>query len=311
MRGYLTTCEGETYELPVLLAWEFSYTGSVPCDSFVLRCPYEAAMAEVLRRAVRFTAREDGETAFAGVIDEYTARCGERGLQLEISGRGMAALLLDSEAEAVSYEMATTEEIVKNHVTRWGVVCAGWEKAEAAGYRVANGASQWKAVHDFAVLHAGLTPYFRADGALELRRAHEGKRVTIDGRTPVTALVYCDRRYGVIAEALAVDKKTGERQSVRNEDFCARGGRSRRVFYVPARSGRRMMRCTGEYQIEKSKEGAETLCITAAGRLDALPGDRADVEETKLGVSGSFRVIELRRRFDGDGETSEARMQRE
>ena len=56
MKGYLTTCDGAQFELPTLLKWEFSYTGSVPCDSFTLKCAYEPAMAEVLRLAVRFTA---------------------------------------------------------------------------------------------------------------------------------------------------------------------------------------------------------------------------------------------------------------
>ena len=50
MKGYLTTCDGVQYELPTLLKWEFSYTGSVPCDSFTLRCAYEPAMAETLGR---------------------------------------------------------------------------------------------------------------------------------------------------------------------------------------------------------------------------------------------------------------------
>lgn len=53
MKGYLTTCDGAQFELPTLLKWEFSYTGSVPCDSFTLKCAYEPAMAEVLRRAVQ------------------------------------------------------------------------------------------------------------------------------------------------------------------------------------------------------------------------------------------------------------------
>ena len=67
----------------------------------------------------------------------------------------------------------------------------------------------------------------------------------IDAKTPVTALAYCDKRYGVIAEALVVDSKAGVKQSVKNEAFCARGGTSRRVFYVPARSGTQAMRYTG------------------------------------------------------------------
>lgn len=67
MKGYLTTCDGAQFELPTLLKWEFSYTGSVPVlTALLLRCAYEPAMAEVLRRAVRFTAREDGTVEFAG-----------------------------------------------------------------------------------------------------------------------------------------------------------------------------------------------------------------------------------------------------
>ena len=231
MKGYLTTCDGAQFELPTLLKWEFSYTGSVPCDSFTLKCAYEPAMAETLRRAVRFTAREDGTVEFAGVVDECGVTCDEKGLQLEVSGRGMAALLLDNEAESVSYQWATMEEILKNHVTPYGIA-----------------------------------PYFDKTGALEVKKNRRAARVSIDAKTPVTALAYCDKRYGVIAEALVVDSKAGVKQSVKNEAFCARGGTSRRVFYVPARSGTQAMRYTGEYQIAKSKEGAETLRVTIAGR---------------------------------------------
>ena len=38
---------------------------------------------------------------------------------------------------------------------------------------------------------------------------------------------------------------------------------------------------------------------------------RSLVIATRLGVSGSFRVIELKRKFGEDGETSEVTMQRE
>ena len=312
MKGYLTTCDGAQFELPTLLKWEFSYTGSVPCDSFTLRCAYEPAMAETLRRAVRFTAREDGTVEFAGVVDECGVTCDEKGLQLEVSVRGMAALLLDNEAESVSYQWATMEEILKNHVTPYGIVCTGYDAVTAAArYRVANGSSQWKALNDFAALHGGIAPYFNKTGALEVKKNRRAARVSIDAKTPVTALAYCDKRYGVIAEALVVDSKAGVKQSVKNEAFCARGGTSRRVFYVPARSGTQAMRYTGEYQIAKSKEGAETLRVTIAGRFTAAPGDIAAVSGTKIGIVGNFRVIECVRHFGESGEACEVTMQRE
>ena len=269
-------------------------------------------MAEVLRRAVRFTAREDGAVEFAGVVDECGVTCDEKGLQLEVSGRGMAALLLDNEAESVSYQWATMEEILKNHVTPYGIVCTGYDAVTAAArYRVANGSSQWKALNDFAALHGGIALYFDKTGALEVKKNRKAARVSIDAKTPVTALSYCDKRYGVIAEALVVDSKAGVKQSVKNEAFCARGGTSRRVFYVPARSGTQAMRYTGEYQIAKSKEGAETLRVTIAGRFTAAPGDIAAVSGTKIGIVGNFRVIECVRRFGESGEACEVTMQRE
>lgn len=176
---------------------------------------------------------------------------------------------------------------------------------------MANGSSQWKALNDFAALHGGIAPYFDKTGALEIKRDRKASCVNIDEKTPVTALAYCDKRYGVIAEALVVDSKAGAKQRVKNEAFCDRGGTSRRVFYVPARSGRQMMRYTGEYQIAKSKEGAETLRVTVAGRFSAAPGDRAHVSGTKLGLAGEFRVIECVRRFGESGEMCEVTMQRE
>ena len=149
-------------------------------------------MAETLRRAVRFTAREDGTVEFAGVVDECGVTCDEKGLQLEVSGRGMAALLLDNEAESVSYQWATMEEILKNHVTPYGIVCTGYDAVTAAArYRVANGSSQWKALNDFAALHGGIAPYFDKTGALEVKTSRRAARVSIDAKTPGNLL---DRR---------------------------------------------------------------------------------------------------------------------
>ena len=62
------------------------------------RAEDSAARRAVLADAVRFTAEQDGEVVFTGVVDE--AECGwdSGGGRLELSGRGMAALLLDNEA---------------------------------------------------------------------------------------------------------------------------------------------------------------------------------------------------------------------
>ena len=37
-----------------------------------------------------------------------------------------------NEAESVSYQWATMEEILKNHVTPYGIVCTGYDAVTAA-----------------------------------------------------------------------------------------------------------------------------------------------------------------------------------
>ena len=304
MKGYLTTCDGAQFELPTLLKWEFSYTGSVPCDSFTLRCAYEPAMAEVLRRAVRFTAREDGTVEFAGVVDECGVTCDEKGLQLEVSGRGMAALLLDNEAEAVTYQRAALSEILKDHAAACGVA---WEpRGEVYGtgeYAVASGSSRWKAIEGFA-RRCGLTPYFTREGVLCLRGAAEGRRLVLEEPEGVIEASYRDRRYGVLSEVTAVNRAKKLRQTVRNEAFLARGGSCRRVVYVPSRSVNEL-RYTGRYQIEKSAEDARELTVTLAGSVDAEPTDRVELSLARLGVRGTFRVSETLYTLSASGETTE------
>ena len=92
----------------------------------------------------------------------------------------------------------------------------------------------------------------------------------------------------MIAEALVVDSKAGVKRSVKNEAFCARGGTSRRVFYVPARSGTQAMRYTGEYQIAKSKGGAETLRVTIAGAVHRRAGGYRGGERDEDRHCGQF-----------------------
>lgn len=312
MTGFVTTCEGEIYQLPTLFAWRFSYTGAEPCDSFSVSCPYEQAMADVLRRAVRFTAKEDGKTEFFGVIDEYQMTCDEKGTELEITGRGMAALLLDNEAEAVTYQRAAMAEILKNHVLPYGIVCRAYDElCASAPYKVASGSSQWKALRDFTHCCGGFLPHFDRDGTLTLMKENRIPGVTIDDTAPVTALCYRDRRYGVISEALVVDKKTRARQIVRNANLYPRGGMCRRIFYVPAHSGQQAMRYTGEYQIERSAEDAETMRVTVSGDFDAQSGGTVTINGGKLGVTGVFRVTEVVREMNENGRTTEVTMQRE
>lgn len=304
MTGRVETADGKVYELPALLEWRLRRTGGVPCDSFRVKCLYSAEMGEALKAACRFAATENGVTRFRGVIDEWSAVCGAEGTVLTVEGRGMAALLLDNEAEAVTYQRAALSEILKDHAAACGVA---WElRGEVYGtgeYAVASGSSRWKAIEGFA-RRCGLTPYFTREGVLCLRGAAEGRRLVLEEPEGVIEASYRDRRYGVLSEVTAVNRAKKLRQTVRNEAFLARGGSCRRVVYVPSRSVNEL-RYTGRYQIEKSAEDARELTVTLAGSVDAEPMDRVELSLARLGVRGTFRVSETLYTLSASGETTE------
>lgn len=216
----------------------------------------------------------------------------------------MAALLLDNEAEAVTYQRAALSEILKDHAAACGVA---WEpRGEVYGtgeYAVASGSSRWKAIEGF-VRRCGLTPYFTREGVLCLRSAAEGRRLVLEEPEGVIEASYRDRRYGVLSEVTAVNRAKKLRQTVRNEAFLARGGSCRRVVYVPSRSVNEL-RYTGRYQIEKSAEDARELTTTLAGSVDAEPMDRVELSLARLGVRGTFRVSETLYTLSASGETTE------
>lgn len=299
MTGKIYTADHHIYELPPLLSWRVTHTGAVPCDSFSVTFVYQKEMAQALRMAAGFAAEEKGETMLRAVVDEYTVDLDGGGLTATVSGRGYAARLLDNESRPVTYQECTLEEILRNHVTPYGVSCAEAADIRAGSvYTVAAGTSQWKAVEGFCRTYGGFSPRFSRDGVLLAGPEKAGRTVSIGDGDPVLACTLREDHYGVLTEALVIDKTQNRSYSVENPEMIAKGGQCRRVVYTPGQSTWAAMRYTGEYQIQRSREDEWSLEVTLPGRFLAFPGDRAAVSLGRIGISGTFRVAEAENRFD-------------
>ena len=169
MTGYVFTAQGTAVQLPSPVAWTFQYTAGVPCDSMTACCPYDDSMADVLPAATRFTASQDGEIMLRGVIDAYEISLSGQGLLVTLEGRGMAALLMDNESEALTYGTATLGDILGNHVSPYGISCETESSLSGANYAVVSGSSQWKALRGFTHRYGGFDPYFTRDGRLVIK----------------------------------------------------------------------------------------------------------------------------------------------
>ena len=299
MTGTLYTADHRMFRLPPLLSWRVTHTGTVPCDSFSATFVYQKEMAEVLPLAAGFAAEAEGETVLRAIVDEYTVDLDANGLTATISGRGYAARLLDNESRPVTYQQATLAEILQNHAEPYGITCGEIAEVRAASaYTVAAGTSQWRAVEGFCRAYGGFVPRFSREGELLAGPEPEGRTLSIGEGGPVLACTLREDHYGVLTEALVIDKTRNQDFSVKNQEMIRKGGQCRRVVYTPGQSTWAAMRYTGEYQIQRSQEDAWTAEVTLPGSFLAFPGDRAALSLERMGLSGTFRVAEAENRFD-------------
>ena len=301
----LTTCDGQQFQLPLLLRWELTYTGGVPCDCMAATCLYAPEMAEVLPKATRFQALQNGKVMLNGVLDAWEVSLSGQGLVATVEGRGMCALLLDNEAEAITYEHALLEDILDNHVQPYGIETDLQLSPEGGKYTVSSGSSQWRALRGFTHRYGGFDPYFTPGGVLVTAPLWgSGRTLTVNDDTPILALQYRNQRCGVISEVLIQDKVQGVSHSVKNRPFLNLGGQRRHVLYMP-RSTADDRRYTGEYQIAQSALEQWDVSLELPTAFAAFPGDRIALRHQRLGIDRTLDVVEARSRMDAQGGRTE------
>jgi len=302
VRGYVTDAKGETWILPVLTAWQLEYTSGVPCDSFWVRCPWEAGSGTDPARWVGFSAQWQGERVFTGVVDECQVTQSEAGSVLEVSGRGMAALLLDNEALGQDYGTATQADILRDHVAPYGIQTApGASLPAVSRFSVATGSSEWSVVYDFARYYGGVTPRFDRLGRLVLTGWPDSQERLVGDGVTVTRLCCRDKRYGVLSQILVRDRFSGAVQTVENKTFLADGGRARRVLTMPGRSNYKAMRYSGQFQLDRSAAELERLEVTVAQPFGAWPGDLVRIQRSNWDRCGLYRAVRTVAGMDSRG----------
>lgn len=307
MVGYIRDKNGKVTHLPPLFSYRAEHGTGTPCDAFEISCRYVPKLEKALKNACFFTGVYKGAVVFAGVVDEYEVEMGLSGLTLSVSGRGMAARLLDNEAEAVIYGYCAPETVIRSYVSPFGIAVAEPEvKKTCSGFTVESGESCWSAVYRYFRFVCGIKPRFSRDGTLLLREAPGAKR-SFDGENTVRA-VRNESRYGIVSEVFVRDANGRRVKTVRNGEFIERGGSARRVLTLPRKPGFDYERYTGEYIIECSEEEKETWTLTAPEPFAAFPGDTAQVRLPEIGAVGMFRVISTESYESASGRGTEIRI---
>lgn len=269
----LNCYDGKAYTLPNPVAWRLDYGLGSPCDSFWVKTLWSVGQEETLAAGTRMQVFHDGALCFVGVVDECEVRWSEEGCVAELSGRGLQALLLDNQAEAADFGQATLGEILRRYVTPFGIRLAKpVSLPAAAGFSVGSGSSCWKVLYDFARYHGGATPRFTRTGQLALHGWEDRTVLSLDGTSPVTEVVWRDKRYGVLSQVTVKDVTGLMRQTVENAAFRREGGRCSRVMLLPRHgvSGQAIPGAVSAGPVgggaeDRSSDGGPPLCGVAGG----------------------------------------------
>ena len=302
MNACVTDAAGERWALPRPTAWRLEYTAGVPCDSFWLRCPWDGGNTTKPADWVEFSAEQGGARVFTGVVDECEVSLSRRGRLLEVSGRGMAARLLDNEALGQDYQTATQKDIIRDHVRPYGITVApGAQLPAVAQFSVATGSSEWSVVYEFARYYGGVAPRFDREGRLVLSGWDDSRERVVDDTTPVISMARRDKRYGVLSQVLVRDRWSGRTERVENTAFRSAGGRARRVITMPSRSSYKAMRYSGQFQLDRSACDLERLEITVGEAFCVWPGDLVTVQRKGWDWNGRYRAVQVAVGMDKSG----------
>ena len=178
MRGELLCWDGRRIRLPDAVESRFQYGCGTPCDSFQLTCLWEPDSGKQLAEAVSFTAEENGERLFTGVVDECERGWDTAGGTLTVAGREWPPACWTTRRWGQT-QVATVEDILRDHVAPYGIeTVRGAELPPVPGFSVGRGAASGRWSMNSAAI-TGELPRFDRLGRLVLAPWEEGRRLVL------------------------------------------------------------------------------------------------------------------------------------
>ena len=290
MTGCLRLCSGVAVSLPPLLEWSIRQTDGDPCGSFSVCFAFEAAWLPVLKQAVGFTAEDDGRTVFTGLVDDFAVKLDRRGALAEVSGRSMAAVLMDNQVRAAEFVSAQLEDILRLYVKPYGITrIDAAPMGQVANFAVETGYTCWQVLTGFCCHSADIFPRFAPDGTLVLRKNTNPRRVVIEPEQ-VHACSYVQNRYGAAARQVMVNTRTGQQQVAENAELRRLGIQ---CTHVSGMTGGGKLRATWRTAAQRLADSARELrqaTVQLTGMADVSPGDAAELRLPGLGAAEELSV---------------------
>lgn len=271
----------------------------VPADSVSLGCVYDR---EIFENARSLSAYNGGELVFEGQIDELSRYRGETGTVLKISARSAAAVLLDNEAEPLSYRNPTSSLMFRKHLEPLGFTDVEYDQVPIIGiFRIDKGMSQWQALEQFCKVRYGSKLRVSGSGKVYLRGFRNDKKVRFgSGGIEYYSFEENNRRYKLISEIkLKVSGTAGYLSRMENPNPGCQG--IKRVRYVNAFAENNSL-STADSIIERGNLESHCVKLIIKGCAPDILGAKAEVNDPDFGNIGDLTVRKIHYTFSKKGE---------
>ncbi|MBR1483337.1 MAG: hypothetical protein IJ598_10270 [Ruminococcus sp.] len=292
LRYILTRADNSSEELNCVLSAQLDCDLNVPADSLTLLLPDDDALRE---SADRLSVYDDDREVFTGQVDEAVSVREQSGHTLRLCARSPAALLLDNEAEPITYIYPSNRLMRDRHLLPFGVTECEDERHPLYEFlRVNKGDSHWKVLERYCRRRYGAMPRIQGSRAyLKGYRAEGTVRFGKDG-VPILRLRQAYRRCKALSEVIVRLTDGGAyRSPVKNTAPEARG--VTRVRYLNAVADGVSLD-TAQQMIDNGNAAVRTVTIRCAGALTDVLGKAAVIDG-----AGGYRVVGFRFRQDEDG----------
>lgn len=299
--------DGLKLELSDVLTMVINSDYDVPADDLAVTVPYNALLNDA--RSVQVF--EQDKLIFEGRVDEIVNLTKHNEALTKLTARSLAGLLLDNEAEPVTYINPSAQFIFNRHLKPFGIKnCDGGEVPFYGSLKIEKGMTHWQVLKNFCRNRYDTLPRITANGNALMTGGGDNKPILFGiGGISYFSLKESRRLYKLISEIKLKLKEFGEYSgSLKNENSACRG--TERVRYVNAATDKTTVK-TADKMIENSNQSSYVLALECPGCLLDTLGKRAEVNDRLLSKIDNLRVTTVRYTLSRDGEFSSVVLRKE
>lgn len=299
LRVCLEDLNGRKLKSDEFLSVALNSENDVPADSIAVTMPYDKNIALSVNT---ITASLDDNIVFKGMVDEVVSLCNEKQAVMKLTARSLAGLLLDNEAEPVTYYCPTAEFVCEKHLKPFGIEVQDADNVPLSNYfRIDKGMTHWQVIESFCKIRYGTSPRIDGDGKAYLKGKVRDESLVfgekgIDYISIKENRKICELISGV---RVRIDEFGRYTSRVINENPECKG--VCRVRFVDATAETGGLK-TADRIIENSNKKSYCIMLLCNGCVTDAMGCRAEICDKMIGNIKNLVVQRVQYSLGADGE---------